>query len=411
MRVGIVTSWFPRGAAYVSKQYRDILETEHDVHIYARGGERFAKGDPDWDNDSVTLGETPVNGLAVPILLLHFKKWLEEKKIEMVIFNEQRYFKPILLCNKMGIITGAYIDYYTNDTIPIFGVYDFLLCNTTRHYDAFSWHPNCLYVPWGTDVNLFRPPHKKKRYDQSVVFFHSCGMNPYRKGTDLVIRAFSKVKQSAKLIIHTQIDLRKHIPWFQEFLRREQLGDRVTVIHRTVDPPGLYHLGDVYVYPSRLDGLGLTIAEAFACGLPVITTDEPPMNQFVNSELGRLVPVVRRTKRSDGYYWPEVLPSLGVLANAMQSYVEERSLAEIKDKARQYATSNLNWHKNARLLPGMLTNIERTEPSVKKRAEQLALQHDSQRLYIRIYEFSPNMFQCILRIRSILDFVINRWRN
>ena len=32
-------------------------------------------------------------------------------------------------------------------------------------------------------------------------------------------------------------------------------------------------MGDVFVYPSRLEGIGLCVPEALACGLPVITTD------------------------------------------------------------------------------------------------------------------------------------------
>lgn len=49
MRIGIVTTWFERGAAMVSKAYRDVLAQRHDVLIYARGGERTGEGDPHWD--------------------------------------------------------------------------------------------------------------------------------------------------------------------------------------------------------------------------------------------------------------------------------------------------------------------------------------------------------------------------
>jgi len=36
--VGIVTTWFERGAAYVSRAYREALQERFDVVIYARGG-------------------------------------------------------------------------------------------------------------------------------------------------------------------------------------------------------------------------------------------------------------------------------------------------------------------------------------------------------------------------------------
>ena len=54
MRIGIVTTWFERGAAYVSKQYEKVLEDQgNDVFIYARSGEKYAIGDDNWDKDNV----------------------------------------------------------------------------------------------------------------------------------------------------------------------------------------------------------------------------------------------------------------------------------------------------------------------------------------------------------------------
>lgn len=57
MNIGIVTTWFERGAAYVSKAYFESLNNdENNIFIFARGGESYAKGDPKWDNEYVTWG-------------------------------------------------------------------------------------------------------------------------------------------------------------------------------------------------------------------------------------------------------------------------------------------------------------------------------------------------------------------
>ncbi len=45
------------GAAYVSKQYEQLLKDKHDVYIYARGGEEYAIGDPIWDRENVWSGK------------------------------------------------------------------------------------------------------------------------------------------------------------------------------------------------------------------------------------------------------------------------------------------------------------------------------------------------------------------
>jgi glycosyltransferase involved in cell wall biosynthesis len=56
---------------------------------------------------------------------------------------------------------------------------------------------------------------------------------------------------------------------------------RIEFIEKTIPAPGLYFRGDVFVYPTRLEGIGLCVPEALACGLPVITTENSPMNKFV----------------------------------------------------------------------------------------------------------------------------------
>ena len=59
MNIGIVTTWFERGAAYVSKQYKDSLEEcGHKVFIYSRGGEKASeKKDKKWQGDDIHEGK------------------------------------------------------------------------------------------------------------------------------------------------------------------------------------------------------------------------------------------------------------------------------------------------------------------------------------------------------------------
>ena len=48
---------------------------------------------------------------------------------------------------------------------------------------------------------------------------------------------------------------------------------------------------DVCLGPSRWEGLGVFLYEAIAFGLPIVTNDDPPMNEVVEHELnGLLVP-------------------------------------------------------------------------------------------------------------------------
>ena len=372
MNIGIVTTWFERGAAYVSRQYRTVLEHEHAVYIYARGGEVVAQGDLVWDDSSVTWARKArgIKG-SHTFDLEDFKAWVMQRQLDLVIFNEQQWWPPIEVCKRMGVKTGAYVDYYTEDTVSLFWLYDFLLCNTKRHYELFKNHPQVFYIPWGTDLVVYRPNESYSYVNSGcVTFFHSAGFSPHRKGTDILLRAAAKLSGNFKIIVHTQVPLEKKCPELALILKKLQDDGVLHIVNETITAPGLYYRGDVYVYPSRLDGIGLTIAEAIASGLPVIVTDMPPMNEFVTEQSGRVAAVQKIFARADGYYWPQALVAESSLIEQMNFYITEYAqLATFKKQARLYAEEYLDWAKNSAQLSSLLLRVESTvldEELVKK---------------------------------------------
>jgi 1,2-diacylglycerol 3-alpha-glucosyltransferase len=344
-RIGIVTTWFERGAAYVSRQYKTLLEQDYDVFIFARGGEEYAKGDPKWDTPEVTWATPSRIQVTMSINLGEFTKWIKSNQLDIVFFNEQHWWPAILAANEAGAITGSYIDYYTEETVPFFGIFDFLICNTERHFSVFKEHPGARYIPWGTDVNLFTPRTTELVTPSHVTFFHSGGISPHRKGCDAVIEAFSRLTGPCSLVIHAQRDLKKHFPALADKIRELESSGRLTCHEETVSAPGLFHLGDVYVYPTRLEGIGLTIMEAAACGLPVIVTDTGPMNEFIQDGInGSLVNVKRFERRADNYYWPQAFCDADDLTAKMQWYVDHKQeIAGMKERARNVAAARFDW--------------------------------------------------------------------
>jgi len=354
MNIGIVTTWFERGAAYVSKAYMAALSAQHNVFIYARGGEKSGIGDPNWDLPNVTWQEPVEYRIVTYIKWKQFKKWVIQNNLQIVIFNEQHSWIAVLRTREeLPVIVGGYVDYYTPETVPFFQLYDFLLCNTKRHLGVFRDHPGALFISWGTDINLFQPNNHQCQ-SGLVTFFHSSGLSPSRKGTDILLRAFEHVQGDTRLIVHSQGTL--------EDSRCGALieqDSRVTLIEKEVGAPGLYHLGDVYVYPTRLEGIGLTIHEALSSGLPVVITDAPPMNEFItDGTCGKLVEVEFTRKRGDNYYWPESCCSTERLTDAMQFFVDNKGLLpEFKRRAREHAEQHLDWAQNARELGRLLESF------------------------------------------------------
>jgi glycosyltransferase involved in cell wall biosynthesis len=340
MKIGIVTTWFERGAAYVSKIYLNLLLKDgHDVFIYARGGEDSpSKKAVEWNKEYVTRDER-YRGFNVN--KSKFRKWLKKNAIEAILFNEQQDFRIVCWTKKHfpHIKIGAYVDYYTERTIPWFNIYDFVICNTKRHMDAMKGHKQPFYVRWGTDIDLFNTRNQHS-LTECTVFFHSVGMSA-RKGTDILISAFinGELYKRSKLIIHTQIPIEKVCG----FKKTELEQYNIDVIEKTVTAPGLYYLGDVYVYPTKLDGLGLTMYEALSCGLPVITTNFPPMNEAVPLCAGRYVAVKDYYCRQDGYFFPMAVCDECSLIEQMRWYIDNPSeLNAQKQKARQYAEEFYN---------------------------------------------------------------------
>ncbi len=367
MNIGIVTTWFSRGAAYVSRAYRDILSREFNVFIFARGGESYAIGDTEWDGPRVYWAKR-FTGDWTRIDICEFAYWLDKNKIDLVLFNEQRDWEIVARLVPTNVKTVAYVDYYTEETVEFFNLYDGLICNTKRHYSVFKdKHPNVIYIPWGTDISKFCSFSLDFTRGERIVFFHSAGMGGinFRKGTDLVVEAFERVKGDCLLIIHSQIPLHK----YGNIGEKIKGNEKILFINGTIEQPGLFFLGDVYVYPTKLEGIGLTIVEALACGLPVITTDCPPMNEFVKDNVtGKLVRVKKYTKRFDEYYWPEATVDLEHLVESMQYFVtNSHELKDWKRRARLYAVDERNWFKNALELPLWFKELKKRKMSPSRK--------------------------------------------
>lgn len=377
MKIGIVTTWFERGAAYVSRQYMKLFESHGvETFIYARGGENQARNDPNWDLSNVTWAKPGYVPYPSKMDRKDFLGWIRKNAITAVLFNEQHWMPAVLWARDAGVLTLAYIDYYTDKTIPFHAVYDGLVCNTQRHLSVFDWHPQCKYIPWGTDLCVFEPSAPTRgtavRADpENCVFFHSAGMSPYRKGTDLAIEAFYRMKYSerARLVIHTQVELGRQLPSVAALVSELEHQGRLTVIHREVSAPGLYHLGDVYVYPSRLEGVGLTQVEALASGLPIITPANPPMSEFVSPDSGLTVPVEKYWSRFDGYYWPMCQVNVDALAGAMDQCAIIPDIGTLKQRARVYAEKNLDWSVNGEPLLEWVQSLKRLKLASALRSE------------------------------------------
>jgi glycosyltransferase involved in cell wall biosynthesis len=120
------------------------------------------------------------------------------------------------------------------------------------------------------EVTRFRSEHKLP--DRFILYL---GTLEPRKNVDSLIRAFAKVRR-------TQPDLHLVLAgargWgYADLFRLVETLDLGQVVHfpgyvPEAELPGWYNAAAAFVYPSSYEGFGLPVAEALACGRPVVTT-------------------------------------------------------------------------------------------------------------------------------------------
>jgi len=325
MKIGFITIWAHRGQAYVTKAIKEALDKEHETFIFARRG-FVKKNDKELYPIQEIAGEWEAKNIYLypdyKIHPLHLADWIIDNKIECIVFNEEYQWELVEMANSLNCKTVTYVDWFSDQTIEKHKMYDLNIICVEHTAEAFKENNIPYeYINWGVDTKKFKPQEDKDK----CTFFHSSGWGGVnlRKCTLEVFRAFAKLSDKYKdisLFWHSQSDLNRYPEEVADILRKYN----IKTYFGSVDHPCLYHKGEFHIAVSKLEGLGLYIPEGLACGLPTITTDKPPMNQFVNENNGYLVGTVKEEKRKDGYYFPEYTIDEQDLYNQMEQAINDK---------------------------------------------------------------------------------------
>ena len=93
-----------------------------------------------------------------------------------------------------------------------------------------------------------------------------------------LLRVLSKLNKNYKLVLAGPVTS-THESYYNDILAEIdnlQLKDRVYIVNKFIENPEEYiAMGDVYLFPSRHEGLGTPILEAQACGVPILMNELP----------------------------------------------------------------------------------------------------------------------------------------
>ncbi|MGD9381529.1 MAG: glycosyltransferase family 4 protein [Candidatus Thorarchaeota archaeon] len=139
-----------------------------------------------------------------------------------------------------------------------------------EHLDS-DFHERVRTVYSGVDLSVFRPlPDVDKQWDLAFM-----GRLEAMKSIDLFPEMLSLLKPKfpdLRMMMTGEGSLKDWL--FKEFEKKgvSSMVDYQGVVE-TSEVPALINKSRVFLYPSRREPFGLSIVEAMACGVPVITTD------------------------------------------------------------------------------------------------------------------------------------------
>lgn len=175
---------------------------------------------------------------------------------------------------------------------PIFN----MLCNVrlSCSYDAGRWmfgRKKFMVINNGIDMNKYKFSEEKRNISRNelgisneMVIGHVGGFN-YQKNHEKLIEIFKVIyerNRNTKLLLVGDGENKENI---KNIINKYNLNENVIIYGISKDVPKLMHAMDVFVLPSRFEGLGCVLVEAQALGLPCIVSNNVPKDACFSKDV------------------------------------------------------------------------------------------------------------------------------
>jgi glycosyltransferase involved in cell wall biosynthesis len=198
----------------------------------------------------------------------------------------------------------------------------------------FGMNPaKTMIFPWGTDIEHFTPkPFKPSNLKPFTLFCSRTWESIY--GVDVLAKAFVKVASknpSVNLILlgrGSQGTKLRQILMNGGVLDRVHFGGHIA----QADLPRWYHIADLYISPSHVDGSSVTLMEALASGLPCLVSDIPGNREWIEDGV-------------NGWLFQDG-DSDDLAAKILNAINHRKSFEKISEAARKTAEEKADWKNN-----------------------------------------------------------------
>jgi len=158
----------------------------------------------------------------------------------------------------------------------------------------------CMYIPNGVNTEIFYPNNEKQSKEISVLPTNNendikvlyVGVIDKRKGLDNLLPAFKSLAEQYPQSVLFLVGPKNREDYYDHFYNsmKEITADlekqhRVVFIKYTDNIVSCYRAADVFVLPSRQEGMPNVILEAMACGLPVIGTNISGSEDLIENQI------------------------------------------------------------------------------------------------------------------------------
>lgn len=185
-------------------------------------------------------------------------------------------------------------------------------------------------IPVGADLGIFKPNEGDVPAADGPCRFIFGGAVCYRKGADLLIEAFRRIRT-----VRSDITLKIAGPMADasQLLKESAInGIEVTGPLSQNELSAEFSRADCFVLPSRLDSFGMVVAEALACGTPVIVSEFVGAKMLVHEGI-------------NGWVIPDNSPD--VLAERMLWCADHRKDLLAMRSAARASVQNATWERFA----------------------------------------------------------------
>ena len=184
--------------------------------------------------------------------------------------------------------------YYQDRTVESVAAADYICTSSTFVRQSFlkrGFEPQrLLFCPYPVDLSLYQPVPEVRPANRPFTILHVGGLS-LRKGAPYLLEAFRLIrKEVPNAVLRVKRDLRNEVMDILrsyadlpiEWSRNLNLAEHVR----------RYQTSDLLIFPSVEDGFAFVVAEALACGLPVVTTCNTGASDLIRpGENGEVVPI------------------------------------------------------------------------------------------------------------------------